>query len=150
MVEHGGPINMAWWQGHIFELAQNDRVLQFASLSFDATVSEILATLLSGAALVLCQRRVTQDTQLLEQFLNHHQITVATLPPVVLALLKEDELPYLTTLISAGEACPPAIAQVLAPERRFINAYGPTEYSCLLYTSPSPRDATLSRMPSSA
>ena len=24
------------------------------------------------------------------------------------------------------------------------------EYSCLLYTSPSPRDATLSRMPSSA
>ena len=25
-----------------------------------------------------------------------------------------------------------------------------TEFSCLLYTSPSPRDATLSRMPSSA
>ena len=25
-----------------------------------------------------------------------------------------------------------------------------TAYSCLLYTSPSPRDATLSRMPSSA
>ena len=28
----------------------------------------------------------------------------------------------------------------------FIDGY----YSCLLYTSPSPRDATLSRMPSSA
>ena len=28
-----------------------------------------------------------------------------------------------------------------------IDAFG---YSCLLYTSPSPRDATLSRMPSSA
>ena len=27
---------------------------------------------------------------------------------------------------------------------------GSEEYSCLLYTSPSPRDATLSRMPSSA
>ena len=26
----------------------------------------------------------------------------------------------------------------------------PQSYSCLLYTSPSPRDATLSRMPSSA
>ena len=26
----------------------------------------------------------------------------------------------------------------------------PSVYSCLLYTSPSPRDATLSRMPSSA
>ena len=33
------------------------------------------------------------------------------------------------------------------------NKYGKTEtqgYACLLYTSPSPRDATLSRMPSSA
>ena len=28
-------------------------------------------------------------------------------------------------------------------------SYG-LDYSCLLYTSPSPRDATLSRMPSSA
>ena len=27
---------------------------------------------------------------------------------------------------------------------------GPGYYTCLLYTSPSPRDATLSRMPSSA
>ena len=27
---------------------------------------------------------------------------------------------------------------------------GPQDYNCLLYTSPSPRDATLSRMPSSA
>ena len=28
--------------------------------------------------------------------------------------------------------------------------YQPKNYACLLYTSPSPRDATLSRMPSSA
>ena len=30
------------------------------------------------------------------------------------------------------------------------NGYDVSDYSCLLYTSPSPRDATLSRMPSSA
>ena len=30
------------------------------------------------------------------------------------------------------------------------NAINPNDISCLLYTSPSPRDATLSRMPSSA
>ena len=30
----------------------------------------------------------------------------------------------------------------------YVSLYG--DYSCLLYTSPSPRDATLSRMPSSA
>ena len=33
-----------------------------------------------------------------------------------------------------------------------VNNFGnsDTVYTCLLYTSPSPRDATLSRMPSSA
>ena len=33
---------------------------------------------------------------------------------------------------------------------RVININGAANYTCLLYTSPSPRDATLSRMPSSA
>ena len=32
----------------------------------------------------------------------------------------------------------------------WLDTYMGTEGSCLLYTSPSPRDATLSRMPSSA
>ena len=32
----------------------------------------------------------------------------------------------------------------------FFDHTGPTRTTCLLYTSPSPRDATLSRMPSSA
>ena len=37
------------------------------------------------------------------------------------------------------------------PDRKIITAEDPVEYYlCLLYTSPSPRDATLSRMPSSA
>ena len=33
---------------------------------------------------------------------------------------------------------------------QFKNVFTGLEKSCLLYTSPSPRDATLSRMPSSA
>ena len=32
----------------------------------------------------------------------------------------------------------------------FNNSFGDMSKDCLLYTSPSPRDATLSRMPSSA
>ena len=46
---------------------------------------------------------------------------------------------FLTTLAVSGT---PAVAGILAlPDGTYI---------CLLYTSPSPRDATLSRMPSSA
>ena len=51
-----------------------------------------------------------------------------------------------------------AIASVLAGVLTAVTMAGPLGcvlppnllYSCLLYTSPSPRDATLSRMPSSA
>ena len=40
----------------------------------------------------------------------------------------------------------PALAQQLYKTKRLL----PLDLHCLLYTSPSPRDATLSRMPSSA
>ena len=42
-----------------------------------------------------------------------------------------------------------AIAAVLKDEG-YIENFALNDSSCLLYTSPSPRDATLSRMPSSA
>ena len=38
----------------------------------------------------------------------------------------------------------------ISSESKAAIAGGVTSYICLLYTSPSPRDATLSRMPSSA
>ena len=43
----------------------------------------------------------------------------------------------------------PGRAKLVKKVREKINELGIT-YICLLYTSPSPRDATLSRMPSSA
>ena len=47
-----------------------------------------------------------------------------------------------------GYAYKQAILDLLMERKIAIIDMGP--YLCLLYTSPSPRDATLSRMPSSA
>ena len=55
------------------------------------------------------------------------RITHATLVPAALALLEPQSLPHLHTVISAGEACPAALAARWANGRRFLNAYGPTE-----------------------
>ena len=72
-----------------------------------------------------------------------------------------------------GEMAPTDVELTVGPSPRVVEAAGPNEkavdpgkgafvvscavprtssqtYTCLLYTSPSPRDATLSRMPSSA
>ena len=60
--------------------------------------------------------------------------TVASLPA-----LAADELHYNQIALRAE------VSQEVARDLMIV-----TLYTCLLYTSPSPRDATLSRMPSSA
>ena len=46
--------------------------------------------------------------------------------------------------------CGVAMLRLLKPLEFYKQKYGTSFYGCLLYTSPSPRDRTRSRMPSSA
>jgi amino acid adenylation domain-containing protein len=127
MVTHRGLGNLAQAQIEGFGVARDSRVLQFASFSFDACVSEVVMALLSGAGLHLPPPGVLAGAELMA-WLDTHRISHATLPPALLATLPGDAaLPQLHTLILAGEA--PSAAQVRrwAPGRRLINAYGPTE-----------------------
>ncbi len=119
-----------------FELTPGDRVLQFASLSFDASVEQILPTLCSGAAVVLPEHGM-KSPEALDRILKRHQVSVAHLPPAFfeqwirtpqfcltdtpLRLLQVggDVLP--TRLVSIWHAASPTKAV------RLLNGYGPTE-----------------------
>ena len=125
MLEHRGAVNLARSQREFFRTGKGCRVLQFASLSFDAATAEVLVALISGAALHLAPLRQIQTE--LFALLKEQAITHVTLPPSALAALPTGDLPALGTLIVAGEACPPALAAQWGRGRRFINAYGPTE-----------------------
>ncbi|HEY0737521.1 MAG TPA: amino acid adenylation domain-containing protein [Herpetosiphonaceae bacterium] len=127
MIPHRGLCNLSQFQIRHFELMPADRVLQFASFSFDAAIWEIVMALLSGASLYLAGAETLLPGPALTQLLRDHAITVATLPPAVLAILPETDLPALRTIVSAGEACPAAIVERWSPGRAFFNAYGPTE-----------------------
>ncbi|HKX27598.1 MAG TPA: condensation domain-containing protein, partial [Blastocatellia bacterium] len=90
-------------------------------------MSEIFSTLAGGGSLHLHpQDRLMPGTDLVRA-LTEDQITIATLPPTVLAMLEEEELSQLQTVIAAGEACNTEIVERWAHGRRFLNAYGPTE-----------------------
>ncbi len=127
LLQHHGLVNLALEQIGAFALEPGSRILQFASFSFDAAVSEIFTTLLAGAALVLADRETLLSVPDLLALLREQEITVVTLPPSLLALLPAEELPALRTVVSAGERCTAEIAARWMAGRRFLNAYGPTE-----------------------
>ncbi|MEG4394820.1 amino acid adenylation domain-containing protein [Microcoleus sp. BROC3] len=127
LVAHSGLSNLATAQIRIFNVQPNSRVLQFASLSFDASVSEVVMALLAGATLVMGTRDSLLPGATLIQLLRDFAIATVTLPPSVLAVLPANELPALRTIIVAGEACSPDLIAKWSSGRRFFNAYGPTE-----------------------
>ena len=57
--------------------------------------------------------------------------------------------PYLLGIPKRGDLLAQRISNNLLSEN-FKHDIGKVDYFCLLYTSPSPRDGLLSRMPSSA
>ena len=127
MVQHRGLRNVAEAQGRTFGVRPSDRVLQFSSLSFDASIFEIAMALCAGASLFVPAQRSLIPGPELVRLLDEAGVTNATLPPSVLSAVPHEELPRLRTLISAGEACSAELVERWADKRQFFNAYGPTE-----------------------
>ncbi|MGF1480502.1 MAG: amino acid adenylation domain-containing protein [Cyanophyceae cyanobacterium] len=124
MLSHRGLCHLSEAQNQ-FDIDSSSRVLQFASLSFDASVWEMVMAWRRGAALCLGPSQGIAGAEL-GQLLQEHRITHATLPPSALATLPPTNLPHLNTLVVAGEACPPHLVR-WSDQRQFWNAYGPTE-----------------------
>ena len=127
MIQHRGLANLV--NSHItgFEVDSSSVVLQFASCGFDASVMEAFMALGSGGKLVLARREVLLSVPDLYQLLGKEKITTFVLPPSLLAMLPDENLPELRTPISGGESCSREIAERWSKGRTFINAYGPTE-----------------------
>ncbi|HVR95060.1 MAG TPA: amino acid adenylation domain-containing protein, partial [Thermoanaerobaculia bacterium] len=139
MIPHRGWGNLADVQRRFFSLGPGDRVLQFASLSFDGSAWEIAMAFGAGATLVLGPRERRLSQEELAALLRTS--TIAALPPTVLATLEPGDLPDLKTLIVAGEACHPGLARRWSAGRRLFNSYGPTETSvCATMQLYAPRE----------
>ncbi len=127
LLSHRGLCNVVAAQQHLFQPPRNSRVLQFSSLSFDASVFEIALALGSGGTLYIPPRSAQRPGMDLVQFLNDNAITHALLTPAVLAVLPSTQIPTLQVLVTGGEACSSQVVERWAANRRFFNAYGPTE-----------------------
>ena len=109
----------------IFGLQPGERVLQFASLSFDASLWEIILALYAGATLCLASKETLLPGAALVRLLQEQAITTVTLPPSALSVLPVMAFPALQVILTTGEACSaelvedwvPAIASSMAMDQ---------------------------------
>ncbi|MER5303568.1 non-ribosomal peptide synthase/polyketide synthase [Streptomyces lasiicapitis] len=129
VVPHHGLAGFAAAAAERYAVGPGDRVLQFASPSFDASVLELCSSLLSGATLVTGEEGPLVGERLADA-LAEQRVSHTLIPPAALATVPPGtaaSLPHLRTLIVGAEACPPDLVEEWAPGRRMINSYGPTE-----------------------
>ena len=128
VIQHAGVVNLATFEKKVFDLHQGKRVLGFSNVVFDAAVWEIFGCLLSGATLVLVDKKLLIPGQPLIDIIQDLAITHATLPPSTLNSTPYYAFSNLEVLISAGEACTINIQKKWGRgDFKFFNAYGPTE-----------------------
>ncbi len=127
MLSHGGLCNLAAAQKRAFDVEAGTRILQFSSLSFDASVWETVMALLNGGTLCLARQELITDVSVLDSVLRSLRVNIVTLPSSVLMVMRNEALPDLRTIIAAGEKCTNEIVERWSSGRRFFNAYGPTE-----------------------
>jgi amino acid adenylation domain-containing protein len=129
LVEHGSVANTIQAHRTIFNLGEGDRSLQFASPSFDASITQVFVPLISGGTLYIIGEEEKKDPALLEQYITNNNINFADIPPAYQKLMNMESIATMKKLGSGGEAAIPVKVNAFAQHGTYYNAYGPTEAS---------------------
>ena len=138
MVEHRSLVNFAASAKHEYQLKKGDQVLQFASITFDASAEEIYPTLASSATLVLRNEDMISSMPTFVETISDWKISVLDLPTAffhefVIGMAQDGlNLPdSLRLIIIGGERAQSEFIKLWQahgkPSVRLLNTYGPTE-----------------------
>ncbi len=138
MIEHESLVNFAEAAKVKYEINVGERILQFASISFDAISEEIYPCLISGATLVLRTDEMQASLSTFIENCRNWQITVLDLPTAYWHLIVSElangnyTLPESVRLVIIGgeRALPEKVAiwqHLVGSYPQLINSYGPTE-----------------------
>jgi amino acid adenylation domain-containing protein len=131
---HGALASQLRWLAEEFRLGPDDRVLQKASIGFDASIAELLAPLVTGGRLVVARPGGARDPDYLVDLIAREGITFLDLPPSLLrVLLAHPGFARCTSLrwvLSGGDVLPLELRDEfrrVVPAAALYNTYGPTE-----------------------
>lgn len=139
LIHHLGMLNHIFANIDFLSLTQDDILAQTASLSFDISVWQFLAPLITGGITYIIDNRVIVDPTLFADTLQRSKITTLEAVPsmikALLDLIEQEgfrELEYLRWMIPTGEALSVNLAKQwyrFYPRIKLVNAYGPAETS---------------------
>src|SRR6185369_8129379 len=134
MISHGSLCNHMLWMQQAFPLQQADRVLQKTSMSFDASVWEFYAPLLTGAQLVMAEPEAHVDGRFLVEQIRKNRINTIQMVPSLLKLCLDQpdfsKCHSLTRVFCGGEALTADLVKRFRKsgiKAELYNLYGPSE-----------------------
>jgi amino acid adenylation domain-containing protein len=145
MVEHRSLVNYTLAAVREYNICASDRILQFASISFDAAAEEIFPCLTQGATLVLRTDTMLSSIAGFLKTCNDWQLTVLDLPTafwhqMITEMVSQNlRLPDRVRLVIIGgeQAASDRLKlwQKQVDKRvRLVNSYGPTEATIVTTT----------------
>ncbi|KAL8700559.1 MAG: hypothetical protein Q9224_000910, partial [Gallowayella concinna] len=125
MVSHSALASGAVAHAPAMRLEQSSRVLQFSSYTFDASIVEVLTTLMMGACICIPD----EETRLndVAKVINNMEVTWTLLTPSFVQTISPSDVPSLKTLVLGGEAVSQHHISAWADQVHLVNAYGPSE-----------------------
>ena len=137
MIEHRSAVNCIRFAGTEYGLTPRDKVLQFVSVSFDASVEEIWAPLTCGSTLMLRTDAMLASASAFLRQCGAWGLTVLVLPAaywheLAAAISDEHDVPAtIRCIIIGGESVRLDRLQMwrrrIRRRVRIVNQYGPTE-----------------------
>lgn len=127
VIEHASFCASATAHSEASFLVRESRVLQFSSYAYDASILEILTTLIVGGCVCIPSNANRFDD--LPKAFNQFDADWALLTPSVARLLTPDEAPCIKTLVLGGEPISHIDVKTWADRVQLVSAYGGTECS---------------------
>lgn len=138
MSHHSGVANYLAYVVDTYGIGPEDTILQLPSLTFDASVRDLIGSLSAGAKVVIIRSNEAKSIDLILKKVCHHHVSclLSVVPSLLDALIKIDHLAasvqgILRLILVSGEplqfsACRQA-TNFFGHQVKLVNQYGPTE-----------------------
>ncbi|KID95513.1 Amino acid adenylation, partial [Metarhizium majus ARSEF 297] len=142
LITNTNAASALYHQAECMGMDRNARIFDFASYSFDVSVSNVLSALANGGCLCVPSDEDRRDN--LEQSIASLEANILDITPSMAQVLSPDRLPSVNTVIFGGEALHPTDIKRWWGRVSIIHIYGPCECtptSTINYSMAGPDEA---------